>query len=161
MDKTRPIIFVMVAVALYFSFVVFNNLTDYATNARNVNSVLSMEQIKSDGVKWRAISNPVIIQSAYHLIILIEALTAAMGWSAVFYLQVKPELLRGHILAVTALALGFALFFIGFFIVGGEWFYMWQHPLLGGLQTKALLISLFLLTAMVFVINSLQEPQNG
>jgi predicted small integral membrane protein len=69
------------AIALFASLVTFGNLTDYNTNFVFVEHVLSMDTIFAfSTIKYRAITNPALVQAAYALIIATEAATAVLCW---------------------------------------------------------------------------------
>src|SRR5690606_15570062 len=72
------------AMALFFTFVAFGNLTDYESNWQFVQHVLSMDTIFPDStVHWRAITNPMLQTIAYWLIIITEIATAVILWLGV------------------------------------------------------------------------------
>lgn len=141
-------VFVVSIVALYFSFIVFNNLTDYETNHWCVKSVLGMEGVRAQDVLWRAVQSPKVVSSAYAAIITTEATIALLCWSSALAMLVKR---RGKTLALVGLAIAFGLFMFGFVVIAGEWFYMWQHPILSGMQQKAAVIALIMLGCMLIV----------
>lgn len=131
--------------ALMFTLIAFNNIFDYPTNFELVKTVMSMETVKADGVKWRAITNPTILHASYISIIVWEALTALVCWRGCAFMITR----QSHDMSVLGLAMGFILFMFGFVIVGGEWFYLWDSSL-AHLHPKALLLSLMLLSAAFF-----------
>lgn len=135
-------------IAIFFSFILFNNLTDFETNHWCVKSVLAMEGIKSKEVLWRAIQTPWIVTLSYILIIITEATIAFLCWLSALLMLVKN---KGKLLAQIALIIAFGLFMVAFVIIGGEWFYMWQHPILGGLQMKATIFALLMLCSLFFI----------
>jgi predicted small integral membrane protein len=147
---------VIASVALFFSFIVFNNLTDFPTNHWCVSQVLSMEGIRSVDVKWRAIHQPQIQIAAYLLIIIIEACIALLCWISIWMAlrdtKTAPQkFLSGKPFALLGLTSAFMLFFVGFVVIGGEWFYMWQHPILNNLQVKAAVFSLVMWGSLTFI----------
>ena len=76
-------VMVVAIIASYFTLISFNNFTDYATNHWAVQNVLSMENVRANDVKWRAIQSAWIISSAFNLIIIIETVIALLCWLAV------------------------------------------------------------------------------
>lgn len=59
--------------------VAFNNITDYGTNYVFVQHVLSMDStLPGSNLKYRAISNPLLWETAYAAIITAEALTGVL-----------------------------------------------------------------------------------
>jgi predicted small integral membrane protein len=72
------------------------------------------------------------------------------------YLQLKSEKEQFNASkknAYIGIALGLILWFIGFTVVGGEWFSMWQSADWNGLEPADRLTTFFMLTylALVFV----------
>ncbi|RZS31448.1 putative small integral membrane protein [Herbihabitans rhizosphaerae] len=125
--------------ALYMGLVAFNNITDFNTNKAFVQHVFAMDTtFKSPNVMWRAITNETLVVIAYVLIIVWEALTAiALGMGLVLWLRSFSDSTRGSA-ARTWSTIGWsmmiALFGIGFIVIGGEWFQMWQSQKWNGLQ---------------------------
>lgn len=138
----------LTVIAAFFTLAAFNNITDYATNRSDVDSVLTMEGITSTNVLWRAIQSQWIIASAYHLIIANEATVALFCWVSVILRLSKTD---DRLIGLIGLTLAFMQFMFGFVVVAGEWFYMWQHPVLAGLQQKAAVLALVMLTSMIFI----------
>ncbi len=139
---------VVAVIAAFFTLIVFNNVTDYETNLLCVQSVLGMEGIQIRNVLWRAIESPGIITAVYVLIIVTEAIIAFLCWLAAILLFSGQG---GKLWATLGLTLGFSLFMFGFVAIGGEWFYMWQHPTFAGLQQKAAIFALVMLGSLLFV----------
>jgi predicted small integral membrane protein len=105
-----------------------DNILDYRTNFEVVRHVMSMDAIPPGSpLMWRAITNPSLHWLAYAIIIAAELLFGALclfGAARLVRADSSFESAKGP--AVAGLALGFALYFFGFLIVGGEWFQMWQ-----------------------------------
>ncbi|MDE2517142.1 MAG: DUF2165 domain-containing protein [Rhodospirillales bacterium] len=146
-------------IAMFFSLVVFGNLTDYASNWAFVHHVLAMDTIFPDStLRWRAITDPALQRAAYALIIATEAVIAAWLWLAVWRLL---RALRGEGFhaaagfAAIGLTLGFLLYTLGFVIIGGEWFAMWQSASWNG-QQKA--FGFLTMIGIVLVVLLLPEP---
>ncbi len=95
------------------------------------------------GLIWRAIDNLTIIRLAYALIICWESITAILAWSAVISMVFKYRL--GVTFAKLALIFAILLYFLGFLIIGGEWFEMWQSSVWNATHTAAYLVIIFLL----------------
>jgi predicted small integral membrane protein len=158
MPSTYTLKAILVAsMATFFSLIVFNNVTDFSTNQWCVKLVLSMEEIHSKQVLWRAVDNPLLQNIAYLLIILTEAVIAIIFWIAAFRLFLYQ---RGKQLALAGLTLGFVLFIVGFLAIGAEWFYLWQHPVLASLPEKAAILAILILCCMIYL--SLNDfPKNS
>lgn len=124
-------------VALFFTLVAFGNLTDYESNWRFVQHVLAMDTIFEDStLRWRAITDPTLQEIAYWTIIVWEVLTAlVLWWGSVRLLFRTGEAQRfqnSKSVAVVGLTLGALLYGLGFLVIGGEWFAMWQSPIWNG-----------------------------
>ncbi|MBS4168534.1 DUF2165 domain-containing protein [Parachlamydia sp. AcF125] len=146
-------IFVLAVIAAFFSLVTLNNIVDYETNHWCVQSTLAMESVQASNVVWRAIQSPWVITSAYILIILVEATIALLCWLSVILMLLKRG---GKRLGLLSLTLAFGLFMLGFVVIAGEWFYMWQHSALADMQQKAAVFAVVMLNSMLFV--AYEEP---
>ena len=133
--------FVVLAVALYATFVCLGNLMDYNSNWEFVKHVLSMDTtFKGNDLMWRAITSHGLQTVAYWGIILVEAAIAVLGWIAGIKMLVKlnrssEEFATAKTLGYYAFLLGFLLWFVGFICLGSEWFAMWQSSIWNGKQT--------------------------
>lgn len=129
------------AVALYYSLVVFNNVTDYDSNFQFVRHVLMMDTtLPANRGMWRALNRPAWHTIFYVAIILWEALTMLFAWwggirlarawrgSAASFNSAKS-------LAIAALTLGLLMWLVAFLSVGGEWFLMWQSKTWDGRES--------------------------
>jgi len=128
------------ALAAFALIVAYNNVVDYDSNYQFVRHVLSMDTIFPDSVlRSRAIDSETIWRVAYALIIATEALTGlllALGAVMLFSRLRASANAFNHAKrwAVAGLTLGFALWFFGFIVVGGEYFAMWQSNLWNGVE---------------------------
>jgi predicted small integral membrane protein len=92
---------------------------------------------------------------AYALIIAMEGLTAlllALGAAMLLGQLRAPAKVfnRSKIWAVVGLTVGFALWFLGFMVVAGEYFAMWQSKEWNG-QEAAFRITTVILAVLIFV----------
>lgn len=119
-------------VAVFYSLVVFNNITDYDSNFQFVRHVLMMDStFPGNRGMWRAINSPLLHTAFYLSIIAWELLTMVLCWWGGFRMA---QALRGtaaafHFakrVAVAALALSLLMWLTAFLSVGAEWFLMWQ-----------------------------------
>jgi predicted small integral membrane protein len=126
------------AVAVYYSFVVLNNTTDYESNYQFVRHVLMMDStLPTNRAMWRALNPPAWHHFFYTMIITWEIVTMILCWwggvrlagalprSAESFNQAKP-------VAITALTCGLLLWLVAFLSIGGEWFLMWQSKTWNG-----------------------------
>ena len=120
------------AVAIFYTFVVFNNVTDYDSNYQFVRHVLMMDStFPGNHGMWRAINSPAVHTAFYVSIIAWEIATMALcWWGGIRMLRARrgtaAEFSRAKGVAVAALTLGLLMWLLAFLGVGGEWFLMWQ-----------------------------------
>jgi predicted small integral membrane protein len=120
------------AVALFYSFVVFNNTTDYNSNFQFIRHVLMMDStFPGNRGMWRAMNSPAWHTVFYISIIAWETSTMILAWwgglrlarvlrkPAVAFNQAKG-------FAIAALTLSLLMWLVAFLSIGGEWFLMWQ-----------------------------------
>ncbi len=149
-------VLVIAALAAFALLVAYNNVFDYDSNYQFVRHVLSMDTVFPDSVlRSRAIDNETIWHAAYASIIAAEALAGlllAVGAVVLLgRLQAPGSVFnRAKLWAVAGLTLGFALWFFGFIVIGGEYFAMWQSNLWNG-QEGAFRFVTMILGALIFV----------
>jgi predicted small integral membrane protein len=118
--------------ALFYALVVFNNLTDYGSNAQFVRHVLLMDTtLPGNHGMWRSISSPAVDTAFYWLVIGWEIVTGVLLWWGVLRLVRafrRPATFfnAAKSIAVLAMTLSLLMWLVAFVAVGGEWFLMWQ-----------------------------------
>lgn len=126
-------------IAFFFTLVAYGNVTDYGTNWAFVQHVLAMDTIFPDStLRWRAITDERLQTAAYVAIIVTEAAVALLLWAGVGRMLAQlrtPAFLRARTTAVAGLTLGALLYGVGFVVIGGEWFAMWQSKTWNGQST--------------------------
>lgn len=125
----------ILATALFFTIVAFNNLTDYGSNFEFVKHVLSMDTtFEGNNLLWRSITSPIVHHIFYWIIILWEIAVAILLWIAgIRLLNHKNKIYeKGIGKAIIGLTLALMLWFFAFITVGGEWFAMWQSSIWNG-----------------------------
>ncbi|MFE0425799.1 DUF2165 domain-containing protein [Streptomyces sp. NPDC058953] len=127
-------------VAGYMALVAFGNITDFGTNREFVRHVLAMDTtFRDEDVMWRAIESRTVADIAYVAIIGWETLTAAVLLLATGY-WVKGirrdggARRRARRASTLGLVMVVLLFGLGFVVIGGEWFQMWQSSDWNGLE---------------------------
>jgi predicted small integral membrane protein len=144
------------AIALFFSIVAFNNIIDFNSDFLFVQHVLSMDNtFQSPSLMGRAITDPTMQKYAYIFIIAWEAMTALVCWIGAFILlfnirQTAYVFNQSRTIAFIGLFFGFLLYMVGFIIIGGEWFCMWQSKIWNGQTTAGMFVSLILFV-MIFL----------
>lgn len=141
------------AVGVWALMIAADNLLDYESNWQFVQHVLSMDTVFPDNaLKYRAITSPLFQSIGYWLIIFTEWTMSLMCLAGTWLLfkarQSQASFARAKPLAASGLGLIFLLYFVGFVMVGGEWFCMWQSQIWNG-QAKAFM---FLSCAMLVLI---------
>ncbi len=142
--------------AVFCLLVTFDNITDYGTNYLFVQHVLSMDTtFPGNALMYRAITNPALWQLAYALIIAAEGVTGLLflaGAIQLFRLRNAPGAAfnRGKALVVAGCLLAFLVWFLGFMVVAGEWFAMWQSKDWNG-QDAAFRFYMTVLGVLIFV----------
>ena len=128
------------SMALLTFLVAFGNVTDYGSNFNFVQHVLSMDTTFPDSnLHWRAITNPAVWHFGYCVIILGEGLTCA-AYTIGTAMLVRDLKTHGAVFnaakrwVYVATALAVLVWFLGFTVVGGEWFAMWQSTIWNGQQ---------------------------
>lgn len=130
---TRTAKLLLVAgIALNYTLVVFNNLTDFDSNYQFVRHVLMMDTtFPGNHGQWRALPSPVFHLVFYLSIIAWEiANTILLWWGAARLMRAlrlsSIEFNAAKGVSVAALSLSLLMWLVAFLSVGGEWFLMWQ-----------------------------------
>jgi predicted small integral membrane protein len=148
----------MISALAAFAFIVaYDNVVDYNSNYDFVSHVLSMDTtFPNNELRHRAITDQRIWTAAYAAIIATEALTCLLlvaGALALLAQLTAPaeRFNRAKVWAVAGLTLGFGLWFVGFLVVAGEYFAMWQSHAWNG-QEAAFRITMVILGVLIFVM---------
>jgi len=126
------------AVAIFYSFVVLNNTTDYDSNYQFVRHVLMMDStFPGNRGMWRAINSPVWHTIFYLSIITLEAVSMILSWLGGIMMtralrETPVAFHRAKRIAISALTFSLLMWFVVFLSVGGEWFLMWQSKMWNG-----------------------------
>ncbi len=150
------------AVALFFTFVVLNNTTDYDSNFQFVRHVLMMDStLEGNKGMWRAL-NPHWIHTVFYLSIIATEMTIAVltWWGTVrlvwAFRSPQLEFQQAKSVAISALTLGCLLWSVAFISVGGEYFLMWQSKTWNG-QDAA--FRMFVMLGITLIYLTLPEPE--
>lgn len=157
MTMSRAAKMIMVLSLSAFAFLVtFNNITDYNSNYQFVQHVLSMDTTFPDNVAmYRAITSPTLWTLGYWGIIAGEGLTAILLLIGALRMWAARERAPDAFddakdFVIAGATMGFLVWFVGFMVVGGEWFLMWQSDTWNG-QDAAFRFYLSLLAVLIFV----------
>jgi predicted small integral membrane protein len=147
----------VLGLAVFGLLVGIDNIIDYPSNYAFVHHVLSMDTVFPDNaLKWRAITSPGMQTAAYIGIIAAEI---AMGLcflacAASLFIHARApaaSFQRAKTLGVVGAGMGFAIWFIGFMVIGGEWFSMWQSQQWNG-QDGAFHFYMTVLGVLIFLM---------
>jgi predicted small integral membrane protein len=125
-------VLLLTGIALYYTLVVFNNLTDFDSNYQFVRHTLSMDTtFPGNHGMWRALASPAAYLVFYLGIIAWEIATGILlWWAAVRLLRTlrspAAAFNAAKRIAVMALTLSLLMWLVAFLDVGSEWFLMWQ-----------------------------------
>lgn len=142
--------------ALFALIVTFDNITDYDTNFQFVRQVLSMDTtFPGNALLYRSITQPALWTLAYILIIAAEGLCGlVLTAGAVAMLRnlnaSGAAFERAKRFAIAGVTIAFLIWFLGFMVVGGEWFAMWQSGTWNG-QQAAFRFYMTALAVLLFV----------
>ena len=142
--------------ALYLLLVVFNNVTDPASNLRFIHHVLSMDDtFKGNAGMWRALPDPRVHHLFFAVIVVWEAVSALMIGAGAWRLwrarhATAAEWHCAKSLASAGLTVSLVQWFAAFLAVGGEWFLMWQSKSWNG-QEAAFRMFAILGISLVFL----------
>lgn len=127
--------------------VTLNNLRDPQSNLRLVEHLLSMDSVFPDTrLKSRAILAPRAHRIAFGLIVAVEGITAflCLAGAAILAFALGAGAAEFHAakaVAFAGLGLGFALWFGGFMVIGGQWFASWQSKQWSGRESAFMFYS--------------------
>ena len=156
---TRTAKLLLVAgIALFYTLVVFNNLTDFNSNYQFVRHVLMMDSINHE--MWRALPSPAFHMVFYISVIAWEAATMILLWWGVLRLVRGLRLAAAEFnlakrVAVMALTLSMLMWLVAFLTIGAEWFLMWQSHAWNGQEAA---FRMFAVVGIVLLI--LIQPES-
>ena len=145
------------SVALYYSLIVLNNLTDYGSNLQFVRHVLLMDTTFPDNRgMWRALRSPIWHSLFYLAIIAWEILTMLLCWCGVFRMVhavggTAILFQRASEIGIAGLASGLVMWLVAFLTIGGEWFLMWQSRSWNGQEAAFRMFAVLGLVLLVVV----------
>jgi predicted small integral membrane protein len=154
------------ALGAFGLLVAADNVVDYGTNYAFVQHVLSMDTIFPDSrLAWRAIHDPALWRAGYALIIAAEALTGLLFLAGTLQMLRRlrapaAEFHAAKALAIAGAGMGFGVWFVGFLLVGGEWFQMWQSREWNG-QQAAFRFVMVILAVLIFLNQPERDDAGG
>jgi predicted small integral membrane protein len=149
------------AIAVFYTILVLNKITDYGSNYEFVRHVLMMDStFPGNHGMWRAVNSPLVHTVFYIGIIAWESVTMLLCWWAGVRL-LKSYRAHGAQFAaalnvtMVALTTSLLMWLVAFLAVGGEWFLMWQSKIWNG-QEEA--FRMFTVVGVVLLIVVQREP---
>jgi predicted small integral membrane protein len=131
-------ILLVFGLAIFYTLVVLNNITDYNSNYQFVRHVLMMDStFPGNRGMWRAINTPLLHTAFYISIIAWETITMILcWWGGIRMARARREsaqlFQRSKGISISAMALSLLMWLVAFLAVGGEWFLMWQSRMWNG-----------------------------
>jgi predicted small integral membrane protein len=148
------------AIGLMAALIVTGNITDYSTNYFFVEHVMKMDTIFPEShVQYRSIHSAAIYHTAYAFLILLEAVMCfcCLKGSWKMFISLKKDTVVFHAAknwAVAGIITGILIWFLGFEVIGGEWFEMWQSATWNGLGAAERILTFL---AFVLILLHLKE----
>jgi predicted small integral membrane protein len=153
-------ILLLAGVAIDFTLVVLNNITDFDSNYQYVRHVLMMDTtFPNNHLLWRALPEPWLHFAFYLSIIAWEFVTCILLWWGMVKLgqalrQPAPTFNAAKRTPILALTLSLLIWLVAFLDVGGEWFLMWQSHIWNGQEAA---FRMFAVVGIVLLI--LLQPE--
>lgn len=142
-----------------FGFFVFaGNLMDYNSNYEFVLHVLSMDTtFEGNALMWRAIEGSTLHTIAYWGLIIAEGLFSLLAFIGVYHMlknirATGRKFNQAKSFGYYAFMLGFAIWFLGFIVIGSEWFAMWQSQIWNGKETAMDITSVWIGFAILLAL---------
>jgi predicted small integral membrane protein len=142
-------------IGLMALLIVIGNITDYYSNYFFVEHVMKMDTTFPDShIHYRSIHNQFLFHAGYIFIIVLETTMAFCCLKGFFLLfkNLKKDAIAFHASknwAIAGIIIGIIIWFVGFEVVGGEWFAMWQSAIWNGLAAAERVLGFLLLTLIL------------
>lgn len=148
-------ILLLSGIALFYSLVVFNNLTDFDSNYQFVHHVLAMDStFPGNRGMWRALPSTSLQLAFYLSIIGWEIATMILLWWSVVGLvgtlrNPAADFNKAKRIPILSLTLSMLMWLVAFLSVGAEWFLMWQSHTWNGQEPA---FRMFAVVGIVFLL---------
>ncbi|MCP9769669.1 DUF2165 domain-containing protein [Lacihabitans sp. LS3-19] len=149
-------IMMLAGISILALLVTMGNITDYYSNFYFVEHVLKMDTtFPQNELKYRSIQSATVYHSAYILLILLEGIMAIFCFIGVSKMisnlkKSKEEFQNSKVFGIYGLGIGIVIWFIGFEVIGGEWFAMWQSTQWNGLGSADRIVT-FITLSLIFI----------
>jgi predicted small integral membrane protein len=153
----------VLAVALYYTLLVFNNVTDFDSNYQFVRHVLMMDStFPGNHGMWRALNQPAWHFAFYTAIIAWEFATMALCWwggSRMARALRGSAAAFGHAkrISIVGLTLALLMWLVAFMTVGGEWFLMWQSKTWNGQEVAVRMFTVIGIVSLLVALPDTEE----
>lgn len=145
------------AVGFFCLLVGYDNIVDFNTNYQFVDAVLSMDQMEpffsgNKDIESRAIKNTDVHFIAYWIIIIGELIAGSIclvGSFIMFKSVNNSRFVTGQVTYLMGATVAILLWYLGFGVIGGEYFSMWANKMNG--QMKAYTFATFILMTAIYV----------
>jgi predicted small integral membrane protein len=143
------------AIGLMALAVAIDNTTDYYSNYLFVEHVLKMDTtFPNSSLHYRSINQPILFHAVYIVIIIMETAMAFCclkgGW--LLFRNLRRDAHSFHAAknwGIAGITIGVIVWFLGFEVIGGEWFAMWQSSTWNGLAAAERILSFLVLTLIL------------
>jgi predicted small integral membrane protein len=155
-------VLLIAGIAFFYTLVVFNNLTDFASNYEFVHHVLAMDTtFPGNNGMWRALPGHRIQIAFYLSIIAWEMVNTILLWWGMVRLLLALRLSASAFnaakrVSVLALTLSMSMWLVAFLSVGAEWFLMWQSHTWNGQEAA---FRMFMVVGLVLLIVLQQDAE--
>ena len=144
------------AVCLWGALSALGNVLDWEGTLGAVRAVSTMTAWEGGAGDWRATSSPVLITAAAVLIVVFKVTAALLcGLGAVHMWRERHGDVglfgRAKALALTGCGIALLGLFLGWIVLGEQWFEMWRSPQLGAAGAAAFRYAGFIGLIAVFV----------
>ena len=154
------------AIGVMALLVATGNTTDYYTNYSFVEHVLKMDTTFPDSsLHYRSVNEPILFHIAYIVIIVLETGMAFCclkgGW--LLFRNLRKDVCSFHAAknwGTAGIIIGIIVWFLGFEVIGGEWFAMWQSSAWNGLAAAERILN-FLVLTLIFLQFPEELPKGG
>ncbi|QUM78489.1 DUF2165 domain-containing protein [Moritella sp. 24] len=145
------------SISIFCLLVGSDNLINFNANYQFVQHVLSMDAMEpwfdASAFEYRVITNPTFHLISYYVIIFAELLAGTLGLigSVLMAKHINnPRFSQGQAFFLLGGTVAISLWYLGFAVIGGEWFSMWANQWNG--QMKAYTFATFILISMIYVL---------
>lgn len=155
-------VLLVIAVAFFYTLVVFNNLNDYGSNYQFVLHVLSMDTtFPGNHGMWRSVHSVTEYRLFYDGMIAWETVTMILCCTGAIKLMMAlrqpPQAFDvAKRVAIAGLTLSLLMWLVAFLTVGAEWFLMWQSKIWNGQEAA---FRMFTVVGLVLLLLALPERE--